>query len=115
MNLDLVLVDNPCFLNKKVEDVLALIALELDYLAHLFVLNHIAVAAEVFLEILEYLVVAEVLLQPLNCCKALLSIPLLHSDMHILLRPGGIRLSSFRKWIKSTWDHNVYLNHICSC
>ena len=89
MNLDLVLPDKAS-LNEEVGDVLTLVALELDDLAKLLVLHHGSVAAELLLEVLEDLLVAELLLQPLHCCQTLLSIPLLNSYVHILLCPGGI-------------------------
>ena len=89
MNLDLVLPDKTG-LNEEMGYVLALVALELDNLAKLLVLHHSPVAAEVLLEVLEDLLVAELLLQPLHCCQTLLSIPLLNSYVHILLCPGGI-------------------------
>lgn len=89
MKLDMVFLDQTS-LNKKLRDVLALIALELNYLAQLLVPDHIAVAAELLLEILKDLLVAELLLQPLHRRQALLSVPLLNADMNILLGSGGI-------------------------
>lgn len=89
MNLDLVFLDQTG-LNQELRGVLALIALELNYLAQLLILDHIAVAAELLLKILQDLLVAELLLQPLHRRQALLPVPLLNADMNIFLGSGGI-------------------------
>lgn len=106
MNLDLILLDE-AGLNEELGDVLALIALELDYLAQLLVLHHIPIATEVLLQVLEDLVVAEIFLQPLNCSQTLLPIPLLDPYMHVLLVPRCIRVLRVRKRIESCWNLHV--------
>jgi len=111
MNLDLVLPDKAS-LDQEVRDVLALVTLELNYLAKLLVLHHIPVAAELFLEVLEDLLVAELLLQALHCGQTLLPIPLLDPNVHILLRSGGIRFSSLSKRVKWGGDLDFQLNHV---
>lgn len=111
MNLDLIL-PHKASLNKEMGDVLALVTLELDYLAKLLVLHNMPVAAELLLEVLEYLLVAELLLQPLNCGQALLSIPLLDADMDILLGPGGIRFFSLSEWVEGGGDLDFQINHV---
>ena len=67
MYLDLILLDE-AGLNEELRDVLALIALELDYLPQLFVLHNIPIATEVLLQVLKDLIIAELFLKPLNCC-----------------------------------------------
>ncbi len=111
MNLDLIL-PHKSNLNQELRNVLTLITLELDYLAKLLILHNIPVATELFLEVLENLLVAELLLQPLNRSQALLPIPLLNAYMHILLRPGGIRFFSLSKWIKRSGDLDFQFNHV---
>ena len=106
MKLDVILLDKTS-LNKKLRDVLALIALELNYLSQLFVLNDIAVAAELLLKILEDLSVAEVFLQPLHRRETLLPVPLLNADMNILFSSGGIGVVILRKRIKRSWELDV--------
>ena len=111
MNLDVVLLDE-AGLDEELRGVLALIALQLNYLAELLVVNHIAVATELLLEILEDLLVAEVLLQPLDRCQALLPVPLLDADVHILLGPGGIRILDVGEGVECGWDLEVDVNHV---
>ena len=111
MNLDLVLPDKAS-LNEEVGDVLTLVALELDDLAKLLVLHHGSVAAELLLEVLEDLLVAELLLQPLHCGQTLLPIPLLNSNMHILLCSGGIRFSRLGKRVEWGGDLDFQINHV---
>lgn len=106
MNLDLIFLDKSS-LNQELGDVLALIALKLNYLPQFFVLDHVSIAAELFLDVFEDLLVAELLLQTLNCCQALFTIPLLHADMNILLVPGGIRIPGLSEWVESRWDLEV--------
>jgi len=115
MNLDLVL-PNKCSLNEEVRNVFALITLELDNLAKLLVMHNIAIAAELFLQIFQNLLIAELFPQTLHCRQTLLPIPLLYADMHILLRPGGISIFSLSKWVETvTCDlKNTHFNHIYS-
>nr|ACU13196.1 unknown [Glycine max] len=113
MNLDLVL-PNKASMNEEVRNVLALITLELDNLAKLLVMHNIAIAAELFLEVFEDLLVAELFLQPLHCGQTLLPIPLLYADMHILFCPGSICFFCLRKWVESARRDliNTHFNHI---
>ena len=111
MNLDLVL-PHQTNLNQKLRNVLALIPLKLYYFAKLFVLNDIAVAAELFLKVFEDFLVAELLLQPLHCGQALLPIPLLDADMDILLCPGGIRFFGLGERVEGGWDLDFQINHV---
>nr|AFK42504.1 unknown [Lotus japonicus] len=99
-------------LNQKLRHLLALITLELNYLPQLLILHNIPVAAKLLPKILEDLLVAELLLQPLHCGQAFLSIPLLNAYMHIPLGSGGIRFFSLSKWIKRGWDLDFQLNHV---
>ena len=113
MNLDLVL-PNKASLNEEVRNVLALITLKLDNLSKLLVMHNIAIAAELFLQVFQDLLIAELFPQPLHCRQTLLPIPLLYADMHILLRPGGISICSLSKWVETvTCDlKNSHFNHI---
>ena len=56
----------------------------------LLVLHHVPVAAEVFLQILENLLVAVRFLQTLNSRQALFPIPLLDPDVDVLFGPWCI-------------------------
>lgn len=106
MDLDLILLDKSS-VNQELGDVLALIALKLNYLPQLFVLDHVTITAELLLHVFEDLLVAELLLQTLNCSQALFAIPLLDADMNILLGSGGIRIPGVGEWIESRWDFEV--------
>lgn len=106
MNLDLILLHNPST-GQELGNILALITLKLNDLAKLFVLNNVAVAAELFLEIFEDLLVAEFLPQPLHGGQAFLSIPLLDAYMNILFSSWGTRILGLGEWIKSTWNLDV--------
>lgn len=86
MYLDLLLLHKPS-LDKKIGHILSLIALQLNNLAKLFVLHNIPIAAELLLEILEDLLVTVILLQSLDSSQALLSIPLLYTNVYILFCP----------------------------
>lgn len=111
MNFDLVLLDNTS-IGQEMRDILALITLELNDLAKLFINYNITVAAEFFLEIFQDLLVAEFFTQPLNCSQAFLSIPLLYPNMNILLCSRSTRLFRLRKRIKCCWDDlDVDINH----
>ncbi|WVY89289.1 hypothetical protein V8G54_034803 [Vigna mungo] len=113
MNLDLVL-PNKCSLNEEVRNVFALITLELDNLAKLLVMHNIAIAAELFLQVFQNLLIAELFPQTLHCRQTLLPIPLLYTNMHILLRPGGISIFSLSKWVETVTCYlkNTHFNHI---
>lgn len=106
MNLDLILLDEASG-DQELGDVLALIALQLDHLPQLLVLHHVAVAAELLLQILENLLVAELLLQPLHRCQAFLPIPLLDAYVHILLGSGSAGVFGLGEWIECGWNLNV--------
>ena len=106
MDLDLIFLDKTS-LNKKLRDVLALITLKLNYLPQFFVLHNVTITAELLLHVFENLLVAELFFQTLNCCQALLSVPLLDANMNILLRSGGIRIFGVGKWIKCRWDLEI--------
>nr|ACU14064.1 unknown [Glycine max] len=114
MNLDLVL-PSKASMNEKVRDVLSLIALELDNLAKLLVMHNIAIAAQLFLEVFEDLLVAELFLQPLHCGETLLPIPLLYADMNIFFRPWCICFFCLRKWVQTARRDliNTHFNHVC--
>lgn len=88
MNLYLLFLHNVCT-SEKSRDILALIALELNHLAKHFVLHNRTVAAELFLEILEDFLVAELFLEALDCGQSFPTIPLLYADMHILFPTTG--------------------------
>ena len=72
-------------LNKKGRDILSLITLKLDNLAQLWILDNGTIAAKLLLKVLEYLVIAEFLLQPLDSGQAFPTITLLYTDMNIFL------------------------------
>ena len=110
MDFDLILLHNPS-LNQELRHVLALIALKLNYLPQFFVLDDVTITTELLLHVFEDLLVAEILLQTLDCCQALLAIPLLHADMNILFASWGIRILGVCEWIVSGWDLDVYFNH----
>ena len=77
-------------LNIKTSDMGLLVLLYMNlmlYLAKLFVLHNIPIAAELLLEILEDLLVTVILLQSLDSSQALLSIPLLYTNVYILFCP----------------------------
>ena len=103
MNLDLILLDQTS-MNKKLRDVLTLIALKLNYLPQFFVLHNVTITAEFLLHVFENLLVAKLFLQTLDCSQALLPIPLLDANMNILFGSGGIRILGFGEWIKCGWD-----------
>ncbi|KAK8706035.1 hypothetical protein V6N13_049616 [Hibiscus sabdariffa] len=111
MNLDLVFLDD-AGVDEELRDVLALVALELNDLAELFVLDDVAVAAEVLLQALEDLLVAQIMPQPLDRRQALLPVPLLDSDMNILFGPGAPEFPSLREWIECCRDLDVQINHV---
>ena len=104
MNLDLILLDKTSR-DQELRNILALIALQLNHLAQLFILHHVAVAAKLLLQIFQNLLVAEFLPQPLNSRQAFLSIPLLDSNMNILLGSAGVL--GLSKRIKSRWNLDV--------
>ena len=89
VDLDLFLLSDPS-LNQKMRHFLPLITLELNDLPKLLVLHHVPVAAEVFLQILENLLVAVRFLQTLNSRQALFPIPLLDPDVDVLFGPWCI-------------------------
>ena len=84
MDLDVVLLHKPS-LDKERGDVLPLVALKLNNLSKFRVLNDSSVATKLFLEILKYLGVAVLFLQPLDSCQAFPTITLLHTDVDVLL------------------------------
>jgi hypothetical protein len=57
----------------------------ISYLAKLWVLDNCTIAAELFLEILQDLAIAEFLLQPLNSRQTLATITLLDANMNVVL------------------------------
>lgn len=105
MNFDLALV-HKLFFDKEVHNIGALIALELDHLAKIFVLDNIPITTELFLEVFEDLRVAEVLVQSFNCGYAFLAIPLLNSEMNITT----FGILGLGEWIEG-WCLKVYVNH----
>lgn len=111
MNLDLVFLDD-AGINEELRHVLALIALELNDLAELFVFNNVAVATKVLLETLEDFLVAQVMPQALNRRQAFLPVPLLNPYMNILLGSSAIKFPSLGEWIESCRDLNVQINHV---
>lgn len=82
MYLNPLLLHNPS-LNKKLGHVIVLIALELDYLVHNLVLHNIIVATKLLLDVLEYILIGEILLQAQHRSQALLLVLLLDMDIHI--------------------------------
>ena len=95
-------------LDQEGGDVLPLIALQLYDLPKDFVLHNIPVAAEFLLEILEDLLVAEILTQPLHCSQTLLSIPLLYTNVYILLINRVLNLS---EWICIPLTYDDMISH----
>ncbi|KAI3441661.1 uncharacterized protein J3R85_002264 [Psidium guajava] len=81
-------------LDQELGNVLPLIALQLNDFSKLLVLDNIPITTELFLQILEDLLVAELFLQPLHGGQALLSIPLLDADVNILFCPRGTSVLS---------------------
>lgn len=76
----------PFFLiNQKFLDILALIPLELDHLAHLTVVDDGAIASELLLNDLEDLLLVELFRETLNSCQSLTTIALLNPYMDIIL------------------------------
>jgi len=71
---------------KKLLDILALIALELDHLAHLRVVDDGAIASELLLDDLEDLLLVELLRQALDRRQGLTTIALLNPYMDVILR-----------------------------
>lgn len=67
-------------------DVLALIALELDHLAHLGVVDDGSIAGELLLDHLENLLLVKLLRQTLDSGQGLASITLLDAYMNVILR-----------------------------
>ena len=90
------------FLHKEVSHILSLVALKLDNLAELRVLDNSTVAAKVLLEGLDKFLEAQSLGQSLNGCEGLSTIPLLDTDVDVVLLLGGSKFVflSFRKRIK---------------
>lgn len=100
MNLNMILLHDTT-INKEVRNVLALITLELNDLAKLFVVHNIPITTEVLFQTLEDLLVAQILSQTLNCRQAFLPIPLLDSNMNILFGSSATEFFSFSEWIES--------------
>lgn len=71
-------------------DILALIALELDHLAHLGIVDDGAIASEFLLDDLEDLLLIEFLGKTLDRSQGLTSIALLNPYMDIILRLFGL-------------------------
>jgi len=67
-------------------NILALIALKLDHLAHLSIDDNGAIASELLLDDLEDLLLIEFLGETLDSCQSLTTIALLNTDMNIVLR-----------------------------
>ena len=84
MNLDVLLLYN-AGLDKEIGNVLPLIALKLNDLAKLWILDNSTIAAKLFLEIFEDLAVAEFLLQSLDSGQTLAAITLLDAYMNVVL------------------------------
>ena len=70
---------------EKLSDFGALIALELDHLAHLTVANDGAIASKLLLDDFEDLLVVELARDTLNSGQSLASITLLNTDMNVFL------------------------------
>jgi len=69
--------------------ILALVALQLDHLAHLRVDHDGAIARELLLDHLEDLLLVELLGQALDCSQGLTTIALLDPNMDVVLRLLG--------------------------
>jgi hypothetical protein len=63
-------------IRQEVLDILALVALQLDYLAHLGVADNSAIAGKLLLDHLEDLLLVEFLGQALHCCQGFAAIAL---------------------------------------
>lgn len=111
MDLDLVLL-HEAGLDQELGNVLPLIALQLNDFSKLLVLDNIPITTELFLQILEDLLVAELFLQPLHGGQALLSIPLLDADVNILFCPRGTSVLSLSEWVERSWKLEFPFNHV---
>lgn len=83
MNLDVLLLHNSSQ-DKEIGNVLPLIALKLNDLAKLWVLDNSTIAAKLFFKIFEDLAVAEFLLQSLDSGQTLAAITLLDAYMNVV-------------------------------
>jgi translation initiation factor SUI1 len=77
-------------LHKEVSHILSLVALKLNNLAELRIVDNGTVAARVFLESLNKLLKTQGLGQSLDGCEGLSTIPLLDTDMDVALLLGTI-------------------------
>jgi len=71
--------------DQELLDILALISLELNHLAHLSVVDDRAIASELLLDDLEDLLLIELLGKALDCCQSLTTIALLNPYMDVVL------------------------------
>jgi len=67
-------------------DIFALIPLKLDHLAHLGIVDDRAIASELLLDDLEYLLLVELLGETLDSSQGLTTIALLNPNMDVILR-----------------------------
>jgi len=74
------------FGHQELLDILALVSLQLNHLAHLTVVDNGAIASELLLDDLEDLLLIEFLRQTLNSCQSLTTIALLNPYMDVILR-----------------------------
>jgi len=74
------------FVNKKFLNVFPLIALKLNHLTHLRVIDDGAIAGEFLLDDLQYLLLVELLGKPLYGSQGFTTIALLNSNMNVILR-----------------------------
>jgi len=113
MNFDVVLLHDAS-LNKEIGNILPLVTLKLNDLSKLRVLDNSTIAAELLLEVLQYLVVAELLLEALHSGQALASVPLLYADVDVLLnarsRPRVLSICLCKR-IEGSWDLDVEIRH----
>lgn len=84
MDLDLVFLHQTS-IDKELRNVLPLITLKLDNLSQLQILHNSTIATEFFLEIFENFIIIVILPKTLNCSQALSSIPLLYTNVYIIL------------------------------
>eukprot|EP00963_Diacronema_lutheri_P005375 scaffold416_cov329-Pavlova_lutheri.AAC.43 len=91
---------DPLF-HEEMGHVLPLIALQLDHLSVLLVFHDATIAAELFLERFEHLLVIEAFLQPLHRGDGLAAVSLLHAYVHVFLVGRVFLLFSFDvfEWI----------------
>ena len=113
MNLDLILLDNTSS-HKEMRNILPLITLKLYHFAKFLILHNVPVATEFLFQIFEDFFVTGFFPQSLNSRQAFLSIPLLYTNMNILLGSRCTGVLSLSKWIESRWDLDVDINHVNS-